>query len=118
MQSTMKDPPERGIPVGGVSASDVAMEPHVGVPANARKTESAGMISNEKKVSASSVPGRRKGICILCSEPSDEMFCGACVDKIRADAVEHKRWEETGECIAPVLTVRSGRQDNSRVGNT
>jgi hypothetical protein len=97
MQTTAKDPPEQGIPVGGVSASDVAMEPQIGVAANARKTERAGMISNEKKLSASSVPGRKKGICLLCSEPSEEVFCGACVDKIRADAVEHKRWEEKGK---------------------
>ncbi len=99
MQTTEKDPSERGKPVGDVPASDVATptKPHIGPPANARKTESAGMISNEKKVDASSVPAGRKGIWAFCSEPSDEMFCGACVDKIRADAVEHKRWEEKGK---------------------
>jgi hypothetical protein len=97
MQTREKDPSECGKLIGDVLASDATTNPHIGPPANARKTESAGMISNEKKVSASSVPGRKKGICVLCSEPSDEMFCGACVDKIRADAVEHKRWEEKGK---------------------
>jgi hypothetical protein len=97
MQTREKDPSERGKLIDDIPASDAATKPHSGPPANARKTESAGMISNEKKVSASSVLAGKKGICLLCSEPSKEVFCGACVDKIRADAVEHKRWKEKGK---------------------
>jgi hypothetical protein len=97
MQTTEKDPSERGKPIGDVPASDAATKPHIGPLANARKTESADVISNEKRLSALPVPAGKKAICVLCSEPSDEMFCGACVDKIRADAVEHKRWEERGK---------------------
>ena len=100
MQATEKDSSERGKPsnpVWGGQVSDAATDSHIGVAANACRTISAGMISNENKVSASLVLAGKKGICLLCSEPSDEMFCGACVDKIRADAVEHKRWEEKGK---------------------
>ena len=100
MQTTEKDPSERGRPIDpvlDVPASDAATERQIGPLANERNTESTDMISNEKKVSASSVTAGKKGICVLCSEPSDEMFCGPCVDKIRADAVEHKRWEERGK---------------------
>jgi hypothetical protein len=52
--------------------------------------------SNEKPTSGFPARARRKAICILCCEPSAEMICGACADKVRAAAVEHKRWEEKG----------------------
>jgi hypothetical protein len=100
MRATEKDSSERGKPsnpVWGGQVSDAATDPDIGVAASACKTKSAGMISNENKVPASLVLAGKMRICLLCSEPSDEMFCGACVDKIRADAVEHKRWEETGK---------------------
>jgi hypothetical protein len=29
--------------------------------------------------------------------PSDEMICGACADKVGADAAEKKRWQEKGK---------------------
>jgi hypothetical protein len=94
MQATEKDPSELGKPVEDVPAFDIATGPRLGLPTRGRKTE---RFSNEKKVAGSSVLLGRKGICALCSQASDEMFCGACVDKIRADAVEHKRWEEKGK---------------------
>jgi hypothetical protein len=40
---------------------------------------------------------KRKYACVLCSKPADEMICGACADRVGADAVEKKRWEETGK---------------------
>lgn len=42
-------------------------------------------------------PEGRRRLCIICRKPSDEMICGACADKVRADAVEKKRWEEKGK---------------------
>jgi hypothetical protein len=42
MQTTEKDPSERGKPIGDVPASDAATKPHIGPPANARKTEKCG----------------------------------------------------------------------------
>jgi hypothetical protein len=54
------------------------------------------LLSNEKPDSAFPAHARKKAICVLCSEPSAEMICGACADKVRAAAVEHKRREEKG----------------------
>jgi hypothetical protein len=39
----------------------------------------------------------RKWVCIICAQPSDAMICGACADKIGADALEKKRWDEKGK---------------------
>jgi hypothetical protein len=51
-------------------------------------------LSAEKPLLASPAPAVKKAVCVLCSEPTDELICGACTDKVRAEAVEHKRWEE------------------------
>jgi hypothetical protein len=52
-------------------------------------------LSAEKPLLASPAHAVKKGVCVLCSEPTDELICGACADKVRAaEAVEHKRWEE------------------------
>jgi hypothetical protein len=53
-------------------------------------------LSAEKSLLASPVHAVKKAVCVLCSEPTDESICGACADKVRAEAVEHKRWEEKG----------------------
>jgi hypothetical protein len=42
-------------------------------------------------------PEDRKRLCILCGKPSDKVICGACADKVSADAMEKKRWEEKGK---------------------
>jgi len=52
--------------------------------------------SNERPTSDFPARARKRAICILCCEPSAEMICGGCSDKVRAAAVEHKRWEEKG----------------------
>jgi hypothetical protein len=58
------------------------------------------------EVLASSIrkkPASRKGareakktVCVLCTASTDDVICGVCADKIRAEAVEQKRWEEKG----------------------
>lgn len=42
-------------------------------------------------------PEDRKRLCILCGKPSDKVICCACADKVSADAMEKKRWEEKGK---------------------
>jgi hypothetical protein len=53
-------------------------------------------LKKENRVSALAARARKKATCIVCSGPSNEMICGACTDKIKAEALEHKRWEEKG----------------------
>jgi len=51
-------------------------------------------LSAEKSLLASPAHAAKKAVCVLCSEPTNELICDACADKVRAEAVEHKRWEE------------------------
>jgi recombinational DNA repair protein RecR len=41
--------------------------------------------------------GHSKRICSICGKPSEKMICGACTDKIRADALARKKQEEKGQ---------------------
>jgi len=63
-------------------------------PPSARKEERTDTSGREKKTPG--MTGKRR-LCIICGKSSDEMICGACADKIGADAVEKKRWEEKGK---------------------
>ena len=61
---------------------------------NQEQTEATG--GKKRSLSAPGTEGKNR-VCIICSKPSDEMICGACSDKVSADALEKKRWEETGK---------------------
>jgi hypothetical protein len=64
------------------------------IPCKDERTDVTGGGKRALKVAG---PEGKKRVCIICSKPSDEMICGACGDKISADALEKKRWEETGK---------------------
>jgi len=38
--------------------------------------------------------GHPKPICSICGKPSEKAICGACADKIRADALARKKQQE------------------------
>lgn len=38
-----------------------------------------------------------KQFCRICGKDSDVSICGACSDKVRAEAVNHKRLEDRGK---------------------
>jgi recombinational DNA repair protein RecR len=38
-----------------------------------------------------------KQFCRICGKGSDVSICGACSDKVRAEAVNHKRSEDKGK---------------------
>ena len=40
----------------------------------------------QKPTTSSPKADTKKHVCALCCKPSDETFCGACTDKIRAEA--------------------------------
>jgi hypothetical protein len=61
------------------------------------KQERTEATEDEKRALSASGPKGRKRVCIICSKPSDEMICGACADKVSAEALEKKRWEEKGK---------------------
>lgn len=58
------------------------------------RTDAAG---NAKKPLRATAPEGKERMCVICSKPSEGMICGACADKICADALEKKRWEEAGK---------------------
>jgi hypothetical protein len=58
------------------------------------RTEATG---DEKRALSASGPKGRKRVCIICSKPSDEIICRSCADKVSADALEKKKWEEKGK---------------------
>jgi hypothetical protein len=51
---------------------------------------------SDQKPTSSPKADTTKHVCALCCKPSDETFCGACTDRIRAEATAHKRWEDKG----------------------
>jgi hypothetical protein len=61
------------------------------------KEERPSASEGEKKSPDIVEDAGKSRLCIICGKPSDEMICGACADKIDADAVEKKRWEEKGK---------------------
>jgi hypothetical protein len=61
------------------------------------KEEHTEATGGEKRALKASGSEGKKRVCIICCKPSNEMICGACADKISADALEKKRWEETGK---------------------
>lgn len=61
---------------------------------NEERTDVTG--TEEKTLGAPGLEGRKR-VCIICGKPSDEMICGACADQVSADALEKKKWEETGK---------------------
>jgi hypothetical protein len=60
------------------------------------RRELTGPSVSEQKASAGSA-GSGHQLCVVCAEPSETMICGSCADKIGADALEKKRWEERGK---------------------
>jgi hypothetical protein len=83
---------------GGESpASNEAKESRAVSPPKTYKEERTDASGDEKRVLSAAGPEGRKRVCIICCKPSDEMICGACADKISADALEKKRWEGTGK---------------------
>ena len=61
------------------------------------KEERTDATGTEQKALNAPGPEGRKRLCLICSKPSDEMICGACADQVSADALEKKKWEETGK---------------------
>jgi hypothetical protein len=61
------------------------------------KEEHTEATEGEKRALKATGSEGKKRVCLICSKPSEEMICGACADKISADALEKKRWEETGK---------------------
>jgi hypothetical protein len=59
------------------------------------RTELTGPSGSEQKPPAR--PAENGRLCAICAEPSETMICGSCADKIGADALEKKRWEEKGK---------------------
>jgi len=78
-------------------ASNEAKESRAVSPPTPCKEERTNEIGGQKRALSAAGPEERKRVCIMCSKPSDEMICGACADKVSADALEKKRWEETGK---------------------
>ncbi len=76
---------------------DELKEPRLVFPGSAREEKSADTSGGEQKTPGVTGPEGTRRLCIICGKPSDEMICGACADKVGADAVEKKRWEETGK---------------------
>jgi hypothetical protein len=72
-------------------------EPCLDSPIRAREEESSAASTVEQKPLGVIGPAEKRRLCIICGKPSDEMICGACADKIGADAVEKKRSEEKGK---------------------
>jgi len=66
------------------------------VPANELAEPRSARLFDGKPLSASTGHAGRKAVCVLCAAPTEEVIRGTCADKIRAEAVEHKRWEEKG----------------------
>jgi hypothetical protein len=61
------------------------------------KEERTDATGTEQKALNAPGPEGRKRLCLICSKPSDETICSACADQVSADALEKKRWEETGK---------------------
>jgi hypothetical protein len=78
-------------------ASNEAKESRAVSPPKTCKEERTDATGGEKRALSVAGPEGRKRVCIICSKPSDEMICGACADKVSADALEKKRWEEKGK---------------------
>ena len=76
---------------------DNAKESRTVSPPIACEKEHTEATGAEKGALKAAGPKGRKRVCIICGKPSDEMICAACADKISADALEKKRWEETGK---------------------
>ncbi len=78
-------------------ASDKAKKSRAVASPKTSKEEHAEATGGEERALKTIGPEGKRRVCIICSKPSDEMICGACADKISADALEKKRWEETGK---------------------
>ena len=78
-------------------ASNKAKESRAISPPKTCKEERTDATGTEEKALSAPGPEGRKRVCIICGKASDEMICGACADKVSADALEKKRWEETGK---------------------
>lgn len=74
-----------------------AEESRAVLPPKTCKEERTDVTGTEEKTLCAPGPEGRKRVCIICGKPSDEMICGACADQVSADALEKKRWEETGK---------------------
>lgn len=38
-----------------------------------------------------------KEVCNMCGKPSHDTICAACADKVRCEALAHKKHEEKGD---------------------
>ena len=38
-----------------------------------------------------------KHLCHICGKESENYICDACSDKVRADALNNKKWEDKGK---------------------
>ena len=43
------------------------------------------------------VPKAEKNLCHICGKECDSYICGACADKVRAEALNKKKWEDRGK---------------------
>ena len=77
--------------------SNEAKESRAVSPPKPCKEERTDATGTEEKAPSAAGPERRKWVCLICGKPSDVMICGACADQVSADALEKKRWEETGK---------------------
>jgi hypothetical protein len=67
------------------------------VPPNKLAEPRSGRVFDEEETGFSQGRTRdERNVCVLCAASTHDMICGACADKIRAEAAEHKRWEEKG----------------------
>ncbi len=48
-------------------------------------------MTEEKKEEASEKASEKPHVCSVCARPSDTIICNACEDKLRGEALEHKR---------------------------
>jgi hypothetical protein len=77
---------------------DEPRKPRTGklVALDERAEPRSAVLFNNKPLSVSPAQAGHKAVCIFCSVTTDEVISGACADKIRAEVVEHKIWEEKG----------------------
>jgi hypothetical protein len=69
-------------------------EPRLVSPPSAPKEERMDTFGGEQKTPGVTASKGRGRLCLNCGKPSDDKICRACADKIGADAVEKKRWEQ------------------------
>lgn len=60
------------------------------------KAEGSVAVAGQKPESKAAAKQRRR-FCNVCGKPSGSFICGACSDRIRAEALDRKRREDKGQ---------------------